>query len=199
MLIRRCRDSLRLGKEPFQMFCIEELQKVINHILYPTDSVVKDDKAYTIQSIYRFEARHIAVIAKTQEADDINLKYIMDTINQKQDLKTVDTINQKESWKLCTIKEYQKSAIDKIPICYSKDVSSLEWPIVIHIRYTNTAGTYSSVGEEDNVIPSRCMVHYILICREDIPDDVVPKSFKGFNNLAELFKSNINFKKSDFL
>ena len=174
------------------------MQYVINKLLKLVADVSRSNKDFKIQNA-GFKCRDIVVIAKTQEAKYVNLKYIIERVKPT----------------LCTIQQYQEGK-NAIPICYSKDVASLEWPVVIHLQWSKKRIVDGkdfltgdiSLGEEDNVIPSRCMVQYILICREDdkIPEghfqlrggDDCPKSIKGYANLADLFDSGVDFKNSDF-
>ena len=179
----------------FLIHCLKTLRDTINRLL-GYKSIIRNNSG-SFKLIQTFKPRFIAVIAKTQEEKYIKLDTIMDIINKKQ--KDIKQISDKK-WYLCTIQEYHSQNDEYgIPICYSKDVASLEWPVVIHIRYSKTVFMYEggfitncpSIEEEDNVIPSRCMLYYILICREDekIPGGCnSPKSIKECNDFADLFK-----------
>ena len=73
--------------------------------------------------------------------------------------------------KTCTITE-QQGRTNEVAMCYSFDITSLEWPVVFHIStkeqlYTKKLTTrllfYPFVHGESLII-SRAKVHYILIC-----------------------------------
>ena len=157
----------------FLLYCIERIWNEINELLKEVWCVKSEtEHTFSIQRIQRkkeFEPRDIVIIANS--FSKISLMEIMDSIELKQP---------PVKWKLCTIQDYHKGHNENaIPICYSKDVASLEWPVVIHIRNSKRvvdfakdgvrATTYHSLGE-DNVIVSRCILYYILICPVD--DDV---------------------------
>ena len=79
---------------------------------------------------------------------------------------------------VCTIEE-QQEGLNKVAICTSRDIASLEWPVVIHIKPSvykwlkkseegNNLKLLTSYFDTDHsVITSRCMVQYILICQQD--------------------------------
>ena len=153
--------------DEFPAYCVRKIQREINKLLKEGEFVtITCEGVRPIKRNKAFRPTDLVIIASMTKK--IDLEEIMKSVNQLQqsneDLEVVH-------WKLCTIQKYHENPSEtEIPICYSKDVASLEWPVVIHIRYLKTgAGGFTiqdSLGE-DNVVVSRCILYYILICLKD--------------------------------
>jgi len=174
--------------DDFEAFCVETLLTEIDELLSVVN-IPKCDSSIKWETKSQLNPRDIAIISR----DDgyVQLDSILKSVNEK-------SIGQ---WTLCTIEQYHQG-YDGVPICYSQYVASLEWPVVIHIRHFKRAkishdGLYKTLHcfgaqEEESVIPSRCMLQYILICPKDdfvIDERTNPRPKicdKQFTNFAEL-------------
>ena len=182
------------GKSDFKNFCVITIKTVIDELLRVVN-VTEYTNSFGLES--QISPRDVAIIAR--DDGNVELESIKESINDKSN----------GQWTLCTIEQYLQGE-KAIPICYSKDVASLEWPVVIHIRYFKRAEidesdniTFNcfSMEEEESVIPSRCMLQYILICPEDdfeLNERTNPRPSLGdikFTSISELHAYILYLKK----
>ena len=161
-------------------------QKIVDHFHHFSAKVIRAEidqlllQPPAIELIRKdvFESSKIQGTKSTLEPRDIAI--IGDSSESHLNLELIKELLQDAKFTICSVKEFQEGK-NSIAICYSCDIASLEWPVVIHIQAEpNQRLHYPKGGEspgvvvqfhffhdDHSVISSRCMVYYIRICQQD--------------------------------
>ena len=123
--------------------------------------LLNKNSEYKAHEIMRsLQPRYIAIIGDSAE-NDLDLVYIKELLHNAR-------------FELCTAKEYQEG-LNEVALCYSCDIASLEWPVVLHIQTVRNKRLHyqkgirklpvisikgSFVHDDYCIIATQCMVQY---------------------------------------
>lgn len=171
-------------------------QKIIDHFHHfsarvlqaEIDQILRDPPAIELIRKGVFETSKIPGSKPTIEPRDIVI--VGDSSESNLDLVLIKELLKGANFTLCSVKEHQEGK-NAIPICYSCDIASLEWPVVLHVQAKRNQQLHYRKGSkspgmfinfpffegDQSVITSRCMVYYIHIRRED--DDIESHGYRS--------------------
>ena len=156
----------------FHHFSAKVILTEINRLLQDPPAVQlqwKDSfETCGVKSKLPLQPRDIAIIGDSSEHPRLNLVLIKQLLEKTAQFNVGNV-------------KYHQGGANTVAISYSCDIASLEWPVVIHVRLNKTIQLrhmknpqrqaltmdFPFFEADHSVITSRCMVQYILICRED--------------------------------